>query len=299
MSTKPADFIEKSTRDFESGVDVATVPQNQKPEDLLFGKPAPPTESEPQDEFFKWDEGKQEFYVEVPNGGRMERFTGKTRTEVSKNLAEGKANANQALAEKTATKPRTPDTKLPYDPIARKQPRQLSTQEIYAMNELRETDPVRAQEMAFEARTGYSFDAIAKSIELQESNQHELYAARVSSAFIGRHKDFLPNPSNMGLMDAFLKERKWPVTENNLEIAFYELQDKLQKPAPIAVVPPPQPQEFTPPPPPVSPPSRPAPNAKAAQGGLSREAVAAIQTGSLDEARAAIQTAFRQARGSR
>ena len=298
MTTKPADFIERSTKDFEAGVDVATVPADAKPEDLLFGKNPPPTEAEPADDFFKWDEQKQEFYVEVPNGGRMERFSGKTRTEVSKNLAEGKANANQALAEKTAPRPRTPDTKLPYDPIARKQPRQLSAQEIYQIEELRQTDPIRAQELAFEARTGYSFDAITKSIELQEANQHKLYAAEVSSNFISRHsKDFVPNQANMGLMDAFLKERKWPVTENNLEIAFYELQDKLQKPA--AAPPPPPVQEFVPPPPPVSPPSRPAPAATVAPGGLSREQVAAIQTGSLEDARAAIQTAFRQARGSR
>jgi hypothetical protein len=302
--TKPADFIERSAGEFEApaSVDVASVPANADPKDMLMGKNPPPTDAEPQgEEFFKWDGETQEFYVEVDNNGRTERFAGKSRTEVTRNLAEGKKNANQALAERTQSqRTRTPDTKLPYDPIARKQPRQLSQQEVFQINELAQTDPLKAQEMAFEARTGYTFEAVAQSIQFQDENRHKIYAAEVSGDFISAHqKDFHPNPSNMSLIDGWLKERKLPVTRNNLEIAFYELSEngKLTRPQPAAVKPPEQ--EFTPPPPPVSPPSRPAPSATVQQGGLSREQVATIQTGSLSDARAVIQSAFRRSRGGR
>src|SRR6516225_704927 len=296
--TKPTDFVERSTQDFESGVDVATVPANQDPKELLFGKNAPPTEAEPADETFKWDEAKQEFFVEVENNGRMERFSGKTRTEVTKNLIEGKKNANQALAEKSRPVQRTPDTKLPYDPIARKAPRQLTPDEAYRINEIAQTDPIKAQELAFEARTGYDFNAVAESIRLQEETRHKYYAAEVTSDFLAEHQqDFMPSRANMALIDSFLKERKWPVTRNNVEIAFLQLEDKFQKPTPIAVVPPPAVREFTPPPPPVSPPSRPAPAAEARRSGLSNEEVRTINSGSLDDARAVIQRKLKEARG--
>lgn len=307
MATKPQDFIERATSDFPIGVDVASVPQNANPKDLLFGKPpAPPTEAEP-DEFFKWDGEKEvdgqkgAFYVDVENNGRMERFWGKTRTEVTKNLAEGKKNANQALADTRASeRPFTPDTKLPYDPIQRKQPRQLTQAEIYQIQQIAESDPVKAQAMAFEASTGLTFEQVAQSVTISEQTRRELYAANVSSAFCARHqKDFVPNQANMTLMDSWLKERQLPVTENNLEGAFRDLSkaEKLAKPAEI--VPRETVQEFTPPQPPVSPPSRPALVNDAPRGGLSREQAATIQTGSLADARSVIQDVFRQGRGSR
>jgi len=302
MATKPQDFIERATNDFAPGVDVATVDKNQDPKSLLFGKDVPPpTDAEPQDEFFKWDAEKEldgqkgAFYVDVENNGRTERFWGKTRTEVTKNLAEGKKHANQVLAEtKAASRPRQPDMKLPFDPIQRKSPRELTPQEIMALNDL---PPDQAQAKIFEARTGYSMDDVARSIALQEENRQQIYAATVSGEFISSHQiDFVPNQGNMTLIDSWLKDRKLPVTRNNLEIAFLELQDKFTKPVEQAAVPPAQ--EFTPPPPPVSPPTRPAPVASSAPGSiLSREQVATIQSGSLSDARSVIQDVFRANRG--
>jgi len=302
VATKPQDFIERSTADFTPGVDIATVPQNQDPKTLLFGQPAvPDTDTEPQDDTFKWDGEKNEFYVEVPNGGRLERFAGKTRTEVTKNLVAGKASLNETLAEtRKNARSITPDTKLPYDPIQRRQARQLNQQEVYQINELQQTDPVKAQEMAFQARTGYTFEEMAKLGEIAEQNRRELYAAQVASDFVGAHrKDFDPIPSNMALVEGWLRDRQLPVTRNNLEIAFNDLRESSKITAPVQASPKNEqpPQEFTPPPPPVSPPSRPPQGASTVQGSsLSREEVAVIQSGSLNDARSAIQNAFRRNR---
>jgi hypothetical protein len=288
---KPTDFVERFGNDFGApGVDVANVPQNQDPKTLLFG--APTTEVEPQDDTFKWDGEKNVFYVDVENNGRIERFTGETRTEVTKKLIEGKKAANQALADqRQSNRPRQPDTKLPFDPIQRRQPRELTPQEVMALNDL---PPDAAQAKVFEARTGYTMDEVARSVSLAEEMRLQVHAATVSGEFVSAHsQDFHPSQVNMSLIDSWLKDRKLPVTRNNLEIAFLELGDKL-KPAPVPV------QEFTPPPPPVSPPSRPAPGAVPAGGnGLSREQVATIQSGSLADARSVIQDAFRQGRGGR
>lgn len=302
MADKPKDFLERAVGDFAPGVDVATVPKNQDPKDLLFGKDAPPpTEAEPQgDEFFKWDATKElngqrgAFYVDVPNGNRTERFWGKTRTEVTKNLAEAKKNANQVLIERPADRPRTPDMKLPYDPIQRKTPRTLSADEVYRITELAQTDPLKAQEMLFEARTGYTMDQWAQSIAVNEETRFKMYAVEITSDFWSSHqKDCLSNQANTTLIDSWLKDRKLPLTRNNLEIAFLDLKDKLAKPEPAVA-----PEEFTPPPPPVSPPSGSAPSPeRREQNLLSGEEVATIQSGSLEDARSAIQGVFRRNRG--
>lgn len=297
---KPSDFIERSTRDFGPvGVDVATVKQNQDPKDLLFGKPG--TEVEPQgEEFFKWDpekvidNQKGAFYVDVPNGNRMERFYGKTRTEVTKNLAVAKQNANKALTERPAESVLQPDMKLPYDPISRKAPRQLTPQEVIYITELAQTDPVRAQEMAFEARTGYNFDGMARGIEAAESTRHEVYAATCAQDFCSAHRDFYPTAGNMLLIENWLKDRKLPVTRNNLEIAFREQKAKLTAAPVESTV---EPPDFSPPPPPVSPPDRSALGEVEVQAGAAtRDEVAAIQNGSLEDARTAIQNVFRRNR---
>lgn len=300
MPDKPSDFIERSTRDFAPGADVARVPANADPKDLLFGRPG--TEVEPQDDqFIKWDPAKEldgqkgAFYVDVPNGNRMERFWGKNRTEVTRNLATAKQNANKVIAERPAETALQPDMKLPYDPITRKQPRTLTPQEVMVISELATTDPVRAMEMAFEARTGYNFDGMARGIEFADTTRHEVYAATCAQDFCAAHKDFYPVAGNMLLIENWLKDRKLPVTRNNLEIAFREQKDKLTaRPEPVPIE---SANDFTPPPPPVSPPDRPAMGEyREQQGTATAEEVAAIQGGSLDDARSAIQNVFRRQR---
>lgn len=297
---KPIDFVERSTKDFDgTTVDVATIPRNADPKDLLFGKP-PGTEVEPEgEEFFKWDAEKVldgqkgAFYVDVPNGNRTERFYGKTRTDVTRNLAVAKQNANKIITERPADKPLQPDMKLPYDPISRKQPRQLTIQEVNVISELSQTNPDKAMEMAFEARTGYTFDSMARSIEVSEQTRHEVYAAQCANDFVSAHQDFWPSAGNMLLIENWLKDRKLPVTRNNLEIAYIEQKAKLT-PKPEAAS---APEEFSPPPPPVSPPERPAMGEVREQEGIAtRDEVAVIQNGPLDKSREAILNVFRRSR---
>lgn len=308
MATKPTDFVEKYSNEFGANTpDVANVPQNADPKSLLFGKNPPPVEAEPESDFWKWDGDKQEFFVEVENGGRLERFSGKTRTEAARNLAEGKKNLNAALAnERNAAKTLTPDTKLPFDPIQRGQSRTLTAAEVYQISEIAQSDPLRAQEMLFQARTGYTMEQVAASVEMTNSMRQQIYAAEVAGSFVGDHqKDFEASPANMALVEGWLKDRKLPVTRNNLEIAFSDLRGTGKLTSPAQNVPrgtiqteTPLVQEFTPPPPPVSPPTRPAPVVASGPGvQASREEVAAIQSGSLSDARSAIQTVFRRASG--
>lgn len=127
---KPSDFLQRMTdRDFPTvaGVDVATVPKDKKPDELLFGDGAnrPPAggggggEEEEDGGFFVWTEEAEVvermkkkgmkpgvnpdtnaegfWYHDVVAGGRTQRYYGATRTQVSKALSQAQANATIAI----------------------------------------------------------------------------------------------------------------------------------------------------------------------------------------------------------
>lgn len=341
---KPKDFLENfADRDFRntSSVDVATVTKDANKDDLLFGKKpdpnAPPAnDGEPEDDTFKWDEseavvkkyGQGMWYTDVvvgaPPNARTFRYWGKTRTEVTQALIKAQANAVpliEDLRKKVVTMPTpaapaptnlTPDTKLPYDPVARRSPRELTQEEILNLQELEQSNPLKAYRIKFEALTGYTPEGFAEVT----SRSDNMYARRIADeaafAFQANHAetgDWEPTPGNTALIDAYLKERKWPVTSNNLEIAFQDLkrQGKLVMPAPEAPENPAAPEnaasiveEVPPPPPPVSPPAGSAPNrAPRQEADLLREAAAGLRDMPLDEARSSLTDAFRRQRGAR
>jgi hypothetical protein len=330
---KPADWLQKfSDRDFASAssVDVATVPSKADPKDLLFGKdgkPAP-VDDEPQDETFKWDEtepivkkyGQGMWYTDVVVGQKVYRYWGKTRTEVTKQLIQAQQHATQKIEEQKAKliemPPRTaapsnltPDTKLPYDPIAISPARELTEAEIVSVQELWQSNPSKAQRIIFQAMMGCTPEAISQAILRMDNMFARRIADEAAFTFQGNHsEDWEPTPGNTALIDAYLKERKWPVTANNLEIAFQDLkaQGKLVMPKPEVPETPtaepvvPQVEEFTPPPPPVSIPASSAPSRPVKQeADLLKEAAAGLREMPLDEARSSLTDAFRRQRGAR
>jgi hypothetical protein len=337
---KPRDFLENfATRDFGDGnqVDVASVPANADAEALLFrqngGAPAPGDEEETDDTFI-WDEsdavkqkyGQPMWRTDLELDGRVQRYWGKTRTEVAKALKQAYINVNKAvqdrdrrLAEAAKNPPanpnpnRVPDTKLPFDPIARKSPRQLSEQEVLQLQEMESVDPARAFRIKMEATTGYSPEGLALAVDRVNNAEVNRIANEAAYEFHANHsEDWLESKSNTAAISAYLKERNWPVTLNNLEIAFHDLayvQKKLSMPVPeapeappaaAAPAAPPLVEDFTPPPPPVSLPSASAPGrVQKSEADLVREAAVGIREMPLDEARASLADAFRKQRGAR
>ena len=290
---KPTDFLENfADRDFKTAVavDVASVPKDADRDAILFGKSAdpnapPPNDGEPEDETFKWDEseavvkkyGQGMWYTDVVADGKTFRYWGKTRTEVTKQLIKAQENATKHINElknKVVTLPTpaapavnlVPDTKLPYDPIAMSPARELSASEIVQIQELWQTDPAKAQRIVFQAMSGCTPEAISQAVMRIDSMFARRVADEAAFQFQANHaeaNDWDPSAANTALIDKFLKERGWPVTSNNLEIAFQNLraQGKLTMPPPeepetpetpaVPAAAAPTVEEVPPPPPPV------------------------------------------------
>jgi len=328
---KPKDWLERATEGFDGagGVQTATVDSKGDKDALLFGKPTSPADPEDGDDTFIFDEtdevvkkyGQGMWRTDVVVGDKTYRYWGKTRTEVTKALIKAQQNAaakiaeqNAKLTEISAAPPLsrqpsnlTPDTKLPFDPIVRRAPRQLTQAEILQLAELEQSDPLQAHRIKMEAVYGVTPESFAQAIDRQNNADAKRIADEAAFQFQADHEDdWLPSPGNTALIDKYLKERGWPVTRNNLEIAFQDLaaQRKLTMPAPETPETPPTPQAqqvveevVVPPPPPVSPGSSAAPRSQAkTEADLVREAAAFIREGPLDEARASLTDAFRRQR---
>ena len=339
---KPADWLESfATKTFpgsSASPDVATVTKEADKDALLFGgkKPGDPEDG---DDTFIWDEtdevvkkygqGMWRTDVVVGEGANAKtyRYWGKTRTEVTKALIKAQQNAvplieeqKRKLTELSAAPPSngsrpalnlSPDTKLPFDPIPRRAPRQLTQQEILQLQEMEQTDPVQAQRIKFEAATGMTLDAFGMAIDRINSSDARRIADEAAVQFQTEHvDDWDPTPGNTALIDAYLKERKWPVTKNNLEIAFHDLVSQrrltMPKPEPEEITPPAVPvaaalvEEVSPPPPPTPIPTGGAPRqGQKTEADLVREAAVGIREMPLDEARASLVDAFRRQRGTR
>jgi len=333
---KPKDWLERATEGFDGagGVQTATVQSQADKDALLFGKSKAGGEEDGDDTFIfdetdevikKYGQGMWRTDVVVGEGANAKtfRYWGKSRTEVTKALIKAQQNAVPLIEEQkrklaeVATLPAparstvtlTPDTRLPFDPIARRAPRTLTDAEILNLEEIRQTDPLKYQRIVFEAATGLTVEAFGQAVDRVNQSDAKRIADEAAFQFQADHEeDWLASPGNTALIDGYLKERKWPVTRNNLEIAFQDLvaQRKLTMPPPETPEPPPvTPQanlveEVAPPPPPVSPSSSAAPRSQAkTEADLVREAAVGIREMPLDEARASLADAFRRQRGTR
>jgi len=333
MPDKPKDWLERATEGFDGagGVQTATVQSQADKDALLFGDKNKQPEGEEGDDTFIFDEtdetikkhGQGMWRTDVVVGDKTYRYWGKTRTEVTKALIKAQQNAGVLIAEQKAqitqfsaapARPSaptnlTPDTKLPFDPIARRQPRNLTQAEILQLSELEQSDPVAAQRIKFEAATGLTVEAFGQAIDKVNEIAGRRIADEAAFAFQADHADdWLPSPGNTALIDKYLKERGWPVTRNNLEIAFQDLANQRKLAMPVADEPTTVPvnqqpvleEVVVPPPPPVSPPSSAAPRSQAkTEADLVREAAVGIREMPLDEARASLADAFRRQRGTR
>src|SRR5271155_233392 len=187
---KPVDFLERfAGKDFDGdgGVSVATVPSQADPAKLLFQQGGgQPGGEEGDDEILIWDEepatvakyGQGMFRADVKVGEKIFRYWGKKRIDVMKQLIQAQENPSKkiqeqsaALAAAAANPPanhlpnRVPDTKLPFDPIPRRAPRQFTDQEIMGLQEMEQSDPARAFRMKLEAVTGYTPEGFIAAID--------------------------------------------------------------------------------------------------------------------------------------
>jgi hypothetical protein len=328
---RPTDFLENfADRDFKGtvGLDVADVPAGADAKDLLFKEPE--NDGEPQDDTFIFDEsektvakhGQPMWYTDVEAGGRTQRFYGKTRTEVAKALVQAQKHATAKIIELQA-KPNTPapppntppidlvpDTKLPYDPIAMQQPRNLSNEEMIAIVELQSSNPEEAQRRLFKAMVGCSPEALGQAVIRLDRIFANNVANEAAFGFQAKHaetNDWEPTPGNSALVNAYLRDRQWPVTANNLEIAFQDLrrQGRLTMPAPDVPEPAAAPpnslvEEVDPPPPPVVVPSGSAPSPGTERTvRTAREEAASLQEMPLADMRSMIVDRLRQAKNGR
>ena len=106
---KPKDWLERATEGFDGagGVQTATVQSQADKDALLFGKPKPAGEEEDGDDTFIFDEsdevvkkyGQGMWRTDLQVGERIQRYWGKSRTEVTKALKQAYLNASTHIVE--------------------------------------------------------------------------------------------------------------------------------------------------------------------------------------------------------
>lgn len=164
--------------------------------------------------------------IDLKDGSGVQKFEADTWEGLVDKLATAQEHATRKIKE-LSRKNITPDKEPPI------RAKQLSEAEILALKEGFPADPIGTWNKLFEAQTGITVDQFRET-------QLKIAVADAERAFISKHKDdFLPCPENATKINKFLAEQELPVTTKNLEYAFYELGDQLQRKTVEPVLPPP------------------------------------------------------------
>lgn len=158
--------------------------------------------------------------IENTKGGRISTFKGKTHKEVADQLLNSQVNANLEII-----KLRKPDAARP--PM-RVQPKELSPADRLRLS-AEITDPekvVEAVEEIVTARQGISPDRLGAEFGRMNDEERERYMGEEAFAFTRANPDYYPVPQNRDAIFEILKFNDWPITRNNLQIAFETLKEQ-------------------------------------------------------------------------
>jgi hypothetical protein len=166
-----------------------------------------------------------------------------TEQELIELMANSVANGTTKIRELTKAQRIIPEDAEKAPEIIAAKPHDLNADELFSItNELRDpTTVVGALDRYYEARFGRKPEETAKVQELTLEQQRQIQTGLICDRWMARTHDYYDCQENADAMMGYLKDRKLPVTEKNLQVAFRELRQELaqapeddQKKAPVA-----------------------------------------------------------------
>jgi hypothetical protein len=197
----------------------------------------------------KTSEGWQ-LVVDPEDGTPAEVFSGKTKNEVMKKLAESKANATRELRrrknKKSVLKELSEITPEANPPVRRFEEKRLTADEQYEIaNGLNTPEStLKSFDKLIEARFGASPDEIRATLNLTHEQKAFDRDRSTAVQWVSENPEFYNCPENIESMKNFLVTRNWDVTKKNLSDAYrflsaqgelLEREDDEVPPAAVAV----------------------------------------------------------------
>jgi hypothetical protein len=165
------------------------------------------------------ENGNFTLQIETTSGARVSTFTGKSIEEVAERAA-----ASQEEANITISNLRRPDTGK--QGIRIQPPREVSPADRLRLS-TEITDPYRVVEAVEEivtARQGISPDKAGAEFARMSNQEQSAYYLEEAQAFAAANPDYYGVPQNSDALFKELFTNKWPITRNNLALAFERLK---------------------------------------------------------------------------
>lgn len=158
--------------------------------------------------------------IETDSGLRTSTFKGKTYKEVADKLLESQANANREI-----TRLRKPDQgRQPF----RVEPKQLTPDDRFRLS-TEITDPAKVVEAVTEivtAQQGAPPQAVTRQLSEQDRRESDAYYIDQARRFAMSTPDYYPVPQNRDALFEELTANNYPVTANNMAIAWQTLVER-------------------------------------------------------------------------
>lgn len=252
---------------------------------------------DPSDPFLKTSEG-WEVRIDLEDGGGVQVFKGRTKTELSKKLVKAQFNATKELRRRNREREVLNDfdpSTLGLDKMSAPAPVVIGADELYTLtNELRDPATSRkAFQKLLAAEVSDPNSALGSRIRRADESAAFESSKEIAKSWVRNHSDFYNDPSgeNIQTIYRFFVKHLLDVTEKNLDTVFGVLQSKgalleapIEDPEPVApaVVAPVVPASVVPAPAAptaASAPSSPASTAPAAQPAATRVRPGSVSTG--------------------
>ena len=191
----------------------------------------------------KLGEGSYKLSVDPEDGTSPEVFYGATQADCFKKLRKSKAHATKELRRRARKLEITDELRalqvevIPYETLLR--PLSLSADDIFTITERRKElrkkldDPAEVLKATRELReieeklylSSLSPEECAKkNEEIERKKFSNGYNTAIS--WLANHPDFYNCTDNIKLLQEFMANLNWAVTENNLDLAFAQLQEQ-------------------------------------------------------------------------
>lgn len=164
--------------------------------------------------------------------GQPSVYEYETEQELIELMANSVASGTTKIRELTKAQKNVPEDAERAPEYTPSKTRELSADDKFTLaNELRDPSTVAdALDRYYEARTGRKPQDAAKVQDLTFEQQRAIQTGLICDRWMGRTQGYYDCQENADTMMGWLKDRKLPVTEKNLTVAFRELKQELLQP---------------------------------------------------------------------
>ena len=191
----------------------------------------------------KLGEGSYKLSVDPEDGTSPEVFYGATQADCFKKLRKSKAHATKELRRRARKLEITDELRalqvevVPYEPLLR--PLALSPDDIFTMTERRKELRKKLDDPAEVLRATRELRQIEEKLYLaslspeecarkNEETERKRFSNGYNTAisWLANHPEFYNCTDNIKLLQEFMSNLNWAVTENNMDLAFSQLQEQ-------------------------------------------------------------------------